>query len=251
MAIKKCPNCGHNVKYPQGVAPWCLSYGDMMTNLMAFFVALLSFATFDANKFEAAVKSMAVTFGVGFMESGETINLSRQRLLNRGDRNEPLGEAQTPIMSTAPELMGWLKDQLGQAVTAEQTEEGFKISITNSVLFDAGSSILKPEAGPLLDRISFFLNGPAAGADFRIEGHTDAVAFFDALGNRDNLTLSTDRAISVYRSFSIRNIEKKRMSVAGYGDQRPVPRFPDETDEDYYSRNRRVEIVVRWSHLKS
>ncbi len=246
MGVKTCSNCGNKVKYPDGVAPWCLSYGDMVTNLMAFFVALLSFATFDAAKFEAAVKSMSIAFGVSVMEGGETINLGQQRLLNAGDRNEPLGEADVPIMSTAPELMGWLKDQLGQAVTAEMTEEGFKISITNSVLFDPGSSALKPEAGPLLDRITFFLSKVAAGSNFRIEGHTDNVSFFEALGARDNLTLSAERSISVYRAFAQRQLERKRMSVVGYGEQRPLPRLPDEPDEQYQARNRRVEIIVQW-----
>jgi chemotaxis protein MotB len=246
MGLKRCTNCGNNVKYPDGAPVWALSYGDMVTNLMAFFVALLSFATFDAAKFEAAIKSMQVTFGVGILEGGETINLTEQRLINAGDQNRPLGKQEDPIVNAAPQVMGWLKENMGQAVSSEAVEEGFRIRIADDFIFDKGSAQIRPEAAAMLANLGTFLEQIAAGRTVRFEGHSDDVTFFDALSKRDNLTLSTDRAIAVYRAVGKTGVSASRMSVAGFGNAKPVPRLPNEDEESWRARNRRVDVIIAW-----
>jgi chemotaxis protein MotB len=247
MGLKKCSNCGANVKYPDGAPTWCLSYGDMVTNLMAFFVALLSFATFDAAKFEAALKSLQVTFGVGFLEGGESINLTETRLLNAGDQNRPLGKQEDPLINAAPQMMGWQQENMGQAISSETIEDGYRIRIADDFLFDKGSSLIRPEAAPMLANLGTFLEQIAAGRTVRFEGHSDDVTFFDALSKRDNLTLSTDRAIAVYRAVGKTGVLSSRMSVAGFGNAKPVPRLDGEAEEVWRSRNRRVDVIVSWA----
>lgn len=246
MGLKKCSNCGKNVRFPDGAPVWVTSYGDMVTNLMAFFVALLSFAVFDAKKFEAAVEAMQVTFGVGFLEAGQSVNLTERQFLNAGDTRKPLGEEQDPIMSNAQEAMGWMQDALGKDVDVERTEDGLKIRIADSLLFGSGSAELRPEAMPILGRIGSFLQTVARGHDVKFEGHSDDVDFFAALGGRDNLSLSCDRAMAVYRGIGRQGIRPSRMMVAGFGSARPLTRREGEGDVEYRERNRRVEIVVAW-----
>lgn len=247
MGLKKCSNCGKNVKFPDGAPVWVTSYGDMVTNLMAFFVALLSFAVFDAKKFEVAVESMQVTFGVGFLDAGQSVNLTERQMLNAGDTRKPLGEEQDPIMSNAQEAMGWMQDALGKDVDVERTEDGLKIRIADSLLFTSGSAELRPEAMPIMGRVASFLQTAARGHDVKFEGHSDDVDFFSVLGGvRDNLSLSCDRAMAVYRAVGRQGIGASRMMVAGFGSGRPLRRREDETEEAYRGRNRRVEIVIAW-----
>lgn len=235
------------MKFPDGAPIWCLSYGDMVTNLMAFFVALLSFATFDAKKFDAAVESMQTTFGVGFLEAGASINLTERQLLNAGNTRNPLGEAKDPITSTAPEAtMGWMAESLGPDVDFERSEEGLKIRIADSLLFTSGQAELRPEAMVMMKRIATFLRSVARGHDVKFEGHSDDVDFFSALGSHDNLGLSCDRAMAVYRAVGKQGITASRMSVAGFGSTRPLKIREGETDEQWRGRNRRVEITVAW-----
>ncbi len=246
MGIKRCSNCGKNVKFPDGAPVWVTSYGDMVTNLLAFFVALLSFATFDAKKFDAAVEAMQVTFGVGFLESGASVNLTERTFLNAGDTRKPLGEQQDPIMSNSPEAMGWMQDALGKDIDIERTEDGLKIRIADSLLFGSGSAQLRPEAAPVMGRVASFLSNAARGHDVKFEGHSDDIDFFSALASRDNLSLSCERAMAVYRAVGLQGIGASRMMVAGFGAGRPLRRRDGETTEEYRSRNRRVEIVVAW-----
>ncbi|MBF0613288.1 MAG: hypothetical protein HQL55_19390, partial [Magnetococcales bacterium] len=53
-----CPPC------KKGAPLWLLTFGDMMSLLLVFFILLLSFAKMDAVKFENAAGSIKDAFGV-------------------------------------------------------------------------------------------------------------------------------------------------------------------------------------------
>jgi len=53
-----CPPC------KQKIAPWVMTFADLMSLLMCFFVLLLSFSEMDALKFKRLAGSMAEAFGV-------------------------------------------------------------------------------------------------------------------------------------------------------------------------------------------
>lgn len=251
MGMKKCKDCGATVKFPDGAPVWVLSYGDFVTNLMAFFVALLSFAQFDIKKFEAAASAMGVSFGIGFLEQGASINLTDRKQQNAGDTKKPLGEAQDVIVrSKSPEQMGWITNDEGAAISVDQSEEGIKIRVTDAALFPEGSAELSADAAPLLDRVSDFLKRVSPFSNIRVDGHSGDVAFFSALAGIDNITLSANRSITVYKAMEKRGVKTSRMSVAGYGSGRPTERRPGESESDWKARNRRVEIIVTWDDPK-
>jgi outer membrane protein OmpA-like peptidoglycan-associated protein len=102
-------------------------------------------------------------------------------------------------------------------------------------LFDFNSYTLKPEAKTELDRII----EPIAkwpGATIIIEGHTDAVG-----SPEKNQVLSENRAAAVREFFKFTRLAGFKMTVAGYGESRPVA--TNDTDEGR-AKNRRVEILV-------
>lgn len=56
---KKCPKCP-----PMGAPDWMVTYGDLMTLLLCFFVLLFSFSSMETKKFESLKESMRGAFGV-------------------------------------------------------------------------------------------------------------------------------------------------------------------------------------------
>ena len=59
MAKEKCPPCP-----PTGAPDWMVTYGDLMTLLLCFFVLLFSFSEMDKLQFESMKDSFTVAFGV-------------------------------------------------------------------------------------------------------------------------------------------------------------------------------------------
>lgn len=58
MEEVECPDC------PAGIPAWVMTFADLMSLLMCFFVLLLSFSEMDALKFKRLAGSMAQAFGV-------------------------------------------------------------------------------------------------------------------------------------------------------------------------------------------
>jgi chemotaxis protein MotB len=56
--VEECPPC------KQKIAPWVMTFADLMSLLMCFFVLLLSFSEMDALKFKRLAGSMNEAFGV-------------------------------------------------------------------------------------------------------------------------------------------------------------------------------------------
>ncbi len=100
--------------------------------------------------------------------------------------------------------------------------------------FNYNSSELTPEGKKLLDGFAEILNKELADRTFLIQGHTDDT------GSREyNIKLSLDRAAAVSEYLSQRGVDVKRLSVQGYGYDKPIY---DNSTELGRSKNRRVEF---------
>lgn len=104
---------------------------------------------------------------------------------------------------------------------------------TRGILFDSGSSTLRPESTPVLEQILVTLN---EHAELRvvIEGHTDSVG-----DDAANQTLSEQRAAAVVRYLVNHGIEDGRLASAGRGESEPVA---DNETAEGRQQNRRVVI---------
>ncbi|MDD3502101.1 MAG: flagellar motor protein MotB, partial [Candidatus Cloacimonetes bacterium] len=69
---KKCPEC------PKVGAPeYMLTYGDMMTLLVTFFVLLISFSSIEQSKFSMASTSLKVALGVLQGTQGQLLPMTK------------------------------------------------------------------------------------------------------------------------------------------------------------------------------
>ncbi len=106
--------------------------------------------------------------------------------------------------------------------------------IALNILFDTGKSTIKPESQPLMDQLFNLLN-TNKGLKVSIEGHTDNVGTPES-----NKKLSLSRAEAVMNALTAKGIDKSRLTVKGWGQEKPVA---DNKTEDGRAKNRRVEIV--------
>ncbi len=114
------------------------------------------------------------------------------------------------------------------------------INIDDRISFDSGSSDLKKEILPALDKITDILVKYPENT-IMVEGHTDNIPI-KTKKFRDNWQLSTERALSVL-DYILRskNLNKSRFGAAGYAEFNPI--VPNDTPENR-SLNRRVDIVL-------
>ena len=122
------------------------------------------------------------------------------------------------------------------------------IILSESILFDVGSSDIKPEAAPALDQlIDVFVKFLSDGENAKyvdsivISGHTDSTGSDEA-----NRVLSTDRANAVLNYLMAGQGGRLQgygsfFCASGYGETRPV-----ETNDTIEGRaaNRRIEISI-------
>ncbi len=220
---------------PAGAPAWMLTYGDLVTQILIFFVLLFAMSSIDAQKFQAALLSLQGAFG--FL-SGESmvdppgIPDGSEADLDARDHQQMIAVQQ--LIDERLQSAG-----LRASVSMDLEERGLVIRFMDSVLFDLGKAQIKPVGRQTLENIAPTLH--EIPNQVRVEGHTDNLPIVTA-AFPSNWELSTARATNVVR-FLIedRGLDPRRMSAAGYGEWRPVA--PNDSPANR-QLNRRVDIVV-------
>ncbi|MEM9881304.1 MAG: OmpA family protein [Planctomycetota bacterium] len=118
------------------------------------------------------------------------------------------------------------------------------IRFRSDVTFALGRAELRDTAQPIVEKLAGVLSSPVASSyEVRVVGHTDNVPMRNAANVQrfgDNWGLSTARAVAVMKGFRAAGVPEARMSVAGYGEFRPVEPNGARGSE----ANRRVEVFL-------
>lgn len=224
----------------EGAPAWMVTYGDMMTLLLCFFVLLFSFSSIDAAKFKEVLSALQAKLGV--LEGGKTI--SQGPMITSGMQNNNIS-AYYYDRKEFNKLMNKLNDYIDESnlesnVKLSEEERGLVIRFTGKILFDLGKAEIKSEGKKTLNKVADFLQ--QIPNDLMIEGHTDNIPVTINKKYDDNWVLSAFRAINVH-SYLMENtdIKAKRLSLAAYGEHKPIK--PNNSPENR-ALNRRVDIVV-------
>ena len=126
-------------------------------------------------------------------------------------------------------------NQLMPVSSSRLPADKLKVTLPSDLLFEQNNSILRPEAGLILDKIITDLRSYPSST-IRIAAHTDADSNLDA-----NQELSFRRAKAIEQYIASALGEQYRWLVVGYGGTRPL--VANDTDANQ-QRNRRVEIAV-------
>lgn len=115
------------------------------------------------------------------------------------------------------------------------------LSIDGYFLFDSGQAELKKGADVVLDKAAGILK-KFKDADIVIEGHTDNVPQTNTVKFKNNLWLSSARAMTVLEYLTnVEHMDPKRLSASGKGEYEPIA--SNKTAEGR-QKNRRVEIKI-------
>lgn len=218
----------------KGLDIWVMTYGDMMSLLLVFFILLVSFSTIQESKFSEAAASLRGAFG---MTSYPPTSLRLPELATSRELARQRQEAVSEVRKLERTL---LDNGLDREVDIEVGQGGIAIRMNAPFLFASGRAELRGEAEPLLAQLAQLLAGFTYPV--RVEGHTDSVPIHTALF-ASNWELSAARAVAVARALERAGLKPARLSAAGCGEHRPLA--GNDTEEGR-ARNRRVEIMMEW-----
>ncbi len=224
-------NGGNGLNLP--TAPgWLVTYGDIMSLLLTFFVLLISYSTIRQEQFRRALSSFQEALGI----------LPNERSVIMFE-DIPAVRSGPPI--PAHEMIRRLRQSISSSglesgVNVSEDKEGIRITFESPVLFNSGDADLRPDALPVLNELKNIL--VQTPRDVVVEGHTDNIPIHtDRFPS--NWELSTERAISVAKYlFEQGNLNPEQFTVAGYAEFHPVD--SNETAEGR-QKNRRVEILLK------
>lgn len=222
-----------------GSLRWLLTYADMITLLMAFFIMLYSMSILNLNKFRQVAVSIRSGFGGRQPGQGQSVLSTEGRF---SIKPSPLSGTPVGIPS---QVLGRLErfvrqQKLQKSIKLRMDERGLVISlVTDKVLFARGQAELSGAAMRIIDGIASVLK--QIPNQLRIEGHTcDLPIVSDRYPS--NWELSTARATTVVRHLiEHEDIAPGRLSAAGYADSKPL--VPN-TSEANRALNRRVDIII-------
>lgn len=210
---------------------WLLTYADLITLLLAFFVVMYSMSQVDAKKFGKMAEALN-----GVLKGGDSAIKTETEGSKTGHGLLQLGNLKM-IQQQIEERFKQI-DRQGE-IKSELTERGLVVHIMESALFGEASADLKTRALEILDLIADKVR--LLPNHVRIEGHTDDRPI-NTVVYPSNWELSSARATSVVRYFSgIHGVAPDRISALGYGEYRPIR--PNNSIENR-AQNRRVDIVI-------
>ncbi len=230
---KKCP--------PEGAADWLLTYGDMTTLLLTFFIMMFTTAEIDGYELRMV---LAAFQGLGTMTGGNTLQAGKLAelgntvmMLPSQDKGKLLDKARKAAISLfAPELKT-------KKVRLKEDERGLVITLTGDNFFHPASAEVDiEESRALLQKVSRLLSSEdMRNKKFRIEGHTDDIATDPNGAYATNWELSTARSVNVLKYLVEFGVNEQQFQVAGFADTAPLAANDTAEGRAY---NRRVDIVV-------
>lgn len=226
---KKCPP----------VAAWLVTFSDLVTLLLTFFVLLLSMSSMDQS-FLTAVSVSTRDMGMLTYKGAGRVSAAVKEvyeLLKRPwevlDKKNRIKDLLFPDEELPPEIS---RQDLMENLRILQRPEGVALVFTDEILFGTGQSELGEAGKALLGRLVPLLQ--YASAPINVAGYSDSVGGF----SEANMLLSGERALSVLTYLVSQGVVNERFSITAGGPGRPIA--PNDTEAGR-AKNRRVEILLK------
>lgn len=223
---------------------WVISYADFITMLLALFMVLYAASSMGHSKVKTVNQSLEKVF----------VSRPAQKSVQQPIQNPtPEVKEETEKLLNGDGLLDSDKIiekiqgsfETGASAKILKEKRGVVVRLNDTMLFDQGSAIIKPEAKAVLDKIALSLNtfkNPVV-----IEGHTDSVPIKNEK-YPSNWELSTARATNIISYLTSKHqFTPGRLSAVGYGEYMPVASNDDVLGK---AKNRRVDIVIMSSAQK-
>ncbi|WP_187981826.1 flagellar motor protein MotB [Borreliella bavariensis] len=244
LRVKKPSKCD------EGTPDYMLTYGDMVTLLLVFFVTMFSLN--DIIFQENVIRIMSASFtGAGFFKGGKTLDFNKLSYLSNSFMSLPSTVRNKQASQTAKNksMIEFIEKIQSKNIMVRQEERGIVISLAADAFFDSASADVKLEDNrDSIQKIASFIGVLSSrGYNFKIEGHTDNIDT-DVNGPwKSNWELSVARSVNMLEHIlnyldqsNVNSIENK-FEVSGFGGSRPIA--TDDTPEGR-AYNRRIDILI-------
>lgn len=240
------------IKSENKVPSWMVTFADLMTLLLTFFVLLLSYSSLDAKKYKEASESLIQAFNPGYFIktrqeglvgiklpfSSMEKTLQQETRPDTGKDKKEDDKLDTWFNKTKRSLQEGIDKDI---LKIEMKESGILISVKEHAAFASGSEKLQPAFIPYLRKIALIV--PPGKATIVVAGHTDNKPIIaEHKLFRSNWDLSTLRATSVvHKLLSISDIPAVKIIAQGHADTKPIASNKTKKGR---ALNRRVEITL-------
>ena len=222
---------------PSEDTSWLVTYGDMVTLLMVFFVLMFSASKINEEKYDLVAQSISQ----GFDSPGPDASMNPTTAASQTVES-PLEVAKAKF----DELV--IERNLQGEMSASLSPYGLKIELSSNSLFNSGSADVKGSMQSSLTDLSGIIQG-LGEEDYivEVEGHTDNVPIKTAKFP-SNWELSSLRAVNVAKLFESVGVKKNQLSAIAYADTRPkLPNLDSDGSAvpENQAKNRRVVVHVK------
>lgn len=240
------PEPSNNENSKSSQERWMVSYADLITLLLAFFVAMYSVSRLDHEKLAKAQESFR---GAIHLPSPVQPDLAPVQSSVSGKISAPLMPLENPAPVTPALQLRQVEEELIRVLKANPdfkdvqivaTDRGIVLRFQDLVFFDTGQATLRPEVLGFLDKLAIIL--AQIPNEILVEGHTDDRPI-STVQFPSNWELSTARAAALVRYLiEHSDLDSGRLSAAGYGPHRPVGNNQEDSGRQ---ANRRVDVIIR------
>jgi len=214
----------HRPKHIEEDENWLITYADMITLMMAFFVIMISVSKPDAQKAQQISESLKAA---GFEENTE--------------------KAENPEQTLSDELQIMIENQsLEETMSVEKTDKGVTLELSSGAFYEGGSAKFKKEALPILKEVATVLKDFDFNAyEVQVDGHTDDIPIKSPL-YPSNWELSASRASNIVRFFIAYGIKEEIMRASGYAHVKPkMPNLDPDGNPVPENRELNRRVVIR------
>ncbi len=235
----------------EGAPLWTVTFGDMMSLLLTFFILLFSMSELKVEKFMLARHRCAKR------SAARPRSPRRTRLRHHGGRagrRHPTGAAAggSEIDEIVDAYMTMITERLSEfvegrgleeSITIERDGQGVYLRMETGALFASGSATLQPEGRAALVELAEVTSGISVRV--LVSGHTDNEP---VVGGPfpSNWELSAARAAGVARTLVEHGQDPVRVRAESYGEYRPIA---DNDTPEGRAKNRRVELMYARSDI--
>lgn len=225
--------------------PWLLPYSDLMTLLLALFIALFAISQTDQKKMSELAQAFTAAFNMGgpsfFDKAGPNVGRRAETPSTEDLGNAAYFAENMQLEELQEKLQAYIEENnLDEQLSTQLAEEGLMIRIKERALFPSGSAQLVGQAQSIVPVVA----GMLASLPERvvISGHTDNVPINTAQ-YPSNWELSSARAMNLMKAIlaAEKSLNPARFSAIGYSEYRPIA---DNKTDAGKQQNRRVEIFI-------
>tara|TARA_R110000850_G_scaffold17724_5_gene54058 strand:- start:183 stop:1016 length:834 start_codon:yes stop_codon:yes gene_type:complete len=249
---------------------WIVTFADLMSLLLTFFILLLSFSNMDLEKYEKMAVAMSSSFGASALSGDNKLGgrvifaenpvipppAKKQSELEKEfeDFDEPdikllEDPKEEPVKAThidpnidklTENLVSALESEiLSNSLSVSYDADKVVVRFSEASTFTSGSEELKADMLPIIEKIENVL--AQCQGDIIVSGYTDNLPV-NSRRFRSNWDLSAARAVSVVHQLIFNNkIDVNRVMAAGRAETNPLA---DNDKPENRAKNRRVEINI-------